>query len=205
MYLSRETARKDNIRSRFPRVGPLVLRITGEPQSSTSWKKGASGERRVGQRLDAVAEDGVITLHDRRVPGTRGNIDHIAIGPSGIYVVDSKKYKGRIERRTVGGLFKRDLRLYIGGRDRTPLAEKVGAQATVVKDALRGEFPDVRIRPVLCFVDPEVGMFTRPFDFRGITITWPRALQKQVSAEGPLDEEQVHAVATWLAAALPPA
>ncbi len=159
----------------------------------------------MGQRLDAAAEDGVITLHDRRVPGTRGNIDHISIGPTGVYVIDSKKYKGQIRRRDVGGLFRRDTRLYVGGRDRTVLAQKVGAQATVVKDALGGQFDNVGIRPVLCFVDPEVGMFTRPFNFRGITITWPRALQKQVQADGPLSDQEIHAVATWLAAALPPA
>ncbi|MEV4421445.1 NERD domain-containing protein, partial [Patulibacter sp. NPDC049589] len=33
----------------------------------------------------------VVVLHDRRVPRTHANIDHIAIAPSGIWVIDTKR------------------------------------------------------------------------------------------------------------------
>ena len=44
----------------------------------------------------------VWTLHDRRVPGTRGNIDHIVVGPAGVFVIDAKNYQGKIEVRNRG-------------------------------------------------------------------------------------------------------
>jgi nuclease-like protein len=31
-----------------------------------------------------------------RVSTSRANIDHIAIAPSGVWVIDSKRYKGRV-------------------------------------------------------------------------------------------------------------
>jgi hypothetical protein len=34
-------------------------------------------------------------LHDRRIPGTQANIDHIAITSTGIYVIDAKRHVGK--------------------------------------------------------------------------------------------------------------
>ncbi len=36
-------------------------------------------------------------LHDRRIPGSRANIDHIAIATSGVWVIDAKRYKGKVQ------------------------------------------------------------------------------------------------------------
>jgi len=62
-------------------------------------------------------------LHDRRIPGTRANIDHIAIAPSGLWAIDAKHYKGRVEHVDKGGWFLTDWRLLVGGRDKTGLVE----------------------------------------------------------------------------------
>jgi hypothetical protein len=59
--------------------------------------------------------DGVIALHDRLIPGTRGNIDHIFVAPTGVWVVDSKAYQGKVVQREVGPLWWRDNELYIRG------------------------------------------------------------------------------------------
>jgi Nuclease-related domain len=40
-----------------------------------------------------VAE--IHALHDRRVSGTRANIDHFVIGPAGVFVIDAKRHQGR--------------------------------------------------------------------------------------------------------------
>ena len=74
--------------------------------------------------------DRAVLLHDCKVPKTRGNIDHIAVGPNGIWVIDAKHYKGAVARRDVGGFFREDLRLYVGGRDQTKLVTGVLGQAT---------------------------------------------------------------------------
>jgi len=193
------------VTSRYPRLGPALLKVTNEPQSSKAWATGAAGERLVGERLDALKAQGVVALHDRRRPGSRANIDHIAVSPTGVYVIDAKRYAGRIERSDVGGWFRADVRLYVAGRDRSKLVEGVTEQAAVVRSILGAEFADVAVRGMLCFVDPDVGAFARPFEIDEVTITWPRAMQKQVGTAGPLDEPRIASVATRLSEHLRPA
>ena len=50
-------------------IGGALLTVFGDPQHTRAWGNGAVGERAVARRLDALADRGVITLHDRRVPG----------------------------------------------------------------------------------------------------------------------------------------
>jgi hypothetical protein len=85
----REAALKDRWGNR---IGGVVLALTDEPQSTRAWAVGARGEEKLAEALD-----GFTVLHDRRVPGTRGNIDHIVIAPAGVFVVDAKSYEGSIE------------------------------------------------------------------------------------------------------------
>jgi hypothetical protein len=40
-------------------------------------------------------------LHDRRVPATSGDIDHLVIGPAGVFVMDATRYEGQIHIRGV--------------------------------------------------------------------------------------------------------
>ena len=80
--------------------------------------------------------DGLRVLHDRRVPGTRGNIDHIVIAPAGVFVVDAKHYEGRIEIRNKGWFLRPDYRLYVGRRDCSGLATGLGWQVEAVTAAL---------------------------------------------------------------------
>jgi hypothetical protein len=61
----------------------------------------------------------VLALHDRRIPGSRANIDHVVVAPSGVWVIDAKLYQGKVERRTSGPIWRRELSVFVGGRDRT--------------------------------------------------------------------------------------
>lgn len=47
-------------------------------------------------RLLARLPPRFIVLHDRHLPRSRGNLDHIVIGPSGVWVVDSKVRRARV-------------------------------------------------------------------------------------------------------------
>ena len=60
------------------------------------WRTGAEGEQNLAALLASGAQH-VPMLHDRAVPRSRANIDHIAVAPSGVYVIDCKRYKGKIE------------------------------------------------------------------------------------------------------------
>ncbi len=78
---------------------------------------GAAGEEALGAYL-AKRCPGVIVLNDRRMPRSKANIDHLAIAPTGILVIDAKRYKGKIEvRKPIFG----DEKLLNGGRNKANL------------------------------------------------------------------------------------
>jgi hypothetical protein len=58
------------------------------------WDRGAEGEEHVGKLLDALVDDGWRPLHD--VSLGHGNIDHILIGPGGLFAIETKSHRGRI-------------------------------------------------------------------------------------------------------------
>src|SRR5690606_18543542 len=62
----------------------------GSRRDAADWRKGAEGERVVGRMLDDLVVCGVRAVHDRRVPASLANIDHIAISSTGVYVIDAK-------------------------------------------------------------------------------------------------------------------
>ena len=179
-----------SIKEQRPVFGRIAAALTPVPpigpesHATAAWKIGTEGELRVAEVL-AVAS-GIEVLHDRLVPGSRANIDHIVVGPSGVFVIDAKKYKGAIEVRNVGGLFRVDERLWVDGRDRSKLVEGVLGQIEVVRRALGEEFADVPIRGVLCFVGCEWGWIMKQKRVSGVTALWPKALPQHVCAGGEL-------------------
>lgn len=58
------------------------------------WLRGAEGERQVGTALADLAVDGWMALHD--VSLGHGNVDHILIGPGGIFTIETKSHTGKI-------------------------------------------------------------------------------------------------------------
>lgn len=153
----------------------------------------AAGEERVGQVLDRLARRGLRVLHDRRVPGSRANIDHLVVTPSAVWVVDAKRYKGRPRRVTPGGRLRpRVERLEVGRRDRTRLVEGVLAQAALVSDVVGDDVP---VRAALCFVDADWPLLGSDFVVRDVLVTWPRRLSSVLSDEldgSALDLAAVH-------------
>jgi hypothetical protein len=59
-----------------------------------AWAQGAEGEEVVGEILESLTTDGWQVIHD--VSFGRGNIDHIAVGPGGLFTVETKSRRGRI-------------------------------------------------------------------------------------------------------------
>ncbi len=60
-----------------------------------SWSTGAAGERHTARILSGLDRSGWVVLHDRSIPGSRANIDHLLIGPAGVLMVDSKQWKSK--------------------------------------------------------------------------------------------------------------
>ncbi|MDQ6793585.1 MAG: NERD domain-containing protein [Chloroflexota bacterium] len=203
-YERRSANRETKIRGRFGRVGGVVLALTDEPQSTRAWATGARGEEKLAKALEGI--EGLVALHDRRAPGTRGNIDHIVLAPVGVFVVDAKDYQGKIEIRDRGWFLRPDRRLYVGRRDRSSLATGLGWQVDVVTAALTaaGVDPLPPVTPVLCFVDGEWPLFSPPDVYAGVRLEGIKSIRKLLTRAGPLDQPSIVGLARLLAAALPP-
>lgn len=203
-YERRKTNRETRVKGRFGRrLGSVVLAVTDEPQSSRAWATGAIGEEKFARALEGI--EGLRVLNDRRVAGTRRNIDHIVIAPAGVFVVDAKKYKGVIAIRNRGWFFRPDYRLYVGRRDCSELADGLGWQIEAVTAALTsaGVDPMPPVRPVLCFVDGEWPLFRAPNTYAGVVLEGTGSIRKLVASREVLDPVAIETLARALAAALP--
>jgi Nuclease-related domain len=201
-YQRRHGNREERIRKRWGRLADFVLALSEDPQSTRAWKRGSIGESKVAKTLAGLDRDDIVVLHDRNVPGTRRNIDHLVICPAGILVVDSKRYEGQVHTKDVGGLFvRRDLRLFVGRRDCTRLAEAMGWQVAAVKGAIDGN--PTPVRPVLCFIDADWPLLGGPREFQGVLIESDRSLRRRATEAGELDSEGVRQLAMVLAHRLP--
>jgi len=187
-YQRRKAKREERIRTAHPKLGGFILAISDEPQSTTAWATGARGEELLGKRLDGLAGDGVRVLHDRRIPRTKANIDHIAVSAGGVFVIDAKRYKGRPQLRVEGGLFRPCVeKLMVGTRDQTKLVEGVHKQLDLVRAALDAAgMADVPARGVLCFVEADWPLVGGSFVIDGVRVLWPKKLAELLVAAGPL-------------------
>lgn len=198
--------REKRAQEKLGRLSGIYLALTDDPQSTRAWGVGSSGERRLGAYLDTLNDDeSLIVLHDRRVPGTRANIDHLAVSRAGVFVIDAKNYTGKVQKIDKGGWFSTDLRLYVGRRDCTKLVAGMHKQVEAVRQALGpavvAEF-STALTPVLCFVDAEWSLFARPFQLDGVWVEWSKSLGERLRTPGTLAPDHVQLLARKLATAL---
>lgn len=106
-------------------------------------RKGNEGEMLVGQQLDLLDGAGWRVLHDRRKSVTSpANLDHVVVGPSGVFVIDSKNWSGGLLR-----LDERGMRLGSWRKDDALHAAEVDAE--LVQGLARRAVPDVHAVGVL--------------------------------------------------------
>ena len=208
-YEGLHAEREDHARQKLGKLGVFLARVFDEPQGTRAWKTGADGGEPVGARLAKLLGDTQVKLlHDRRMPG-RGaaNIDHIAIGPGGITVIDTKNHRGEVRTECVGGLFtERRTVLKIAERDRSYLIDSVERQVAAVRTiAERLSEQPIDSRGALCFVDPDGLPLLRTQSVRDILVGGTRAVAKLAWRPGSLGHEEISILCQRLSAALPAA
>jgi hypothetical protein len=202
-YERRVAKREAKVKERFGnRLGGVVLAITDDPQSTKAWAQGAKGEQKVAESLAKVP--GIIVLHDRAVAMSLANVDHIVIAPAGVFVVDAKKYNGEVRVRDRGGLFKTDLRLYVGSHDCSALADAMGWQVREVLGAMVALELQLPLTPVLCFADATWPLLFPPSEFRGVRLESPRSLSKLIVKSQALSASDIESIGRALSTAFPP-
>lgn len=155
------------------------------------YEKGAEGEVRTASALSTLPVSEWTQLHDLRWPGRRfANIDHVVVGPGGIFVIDSKNWSGavRVDRST----------LRQNGRSREGAVAACADSAMAVSELLPTEYARL-VTPVLCFVreDSLTGWA------RDVAICSTSTLQKLLLTRRPmLTPQQVNEVSLMLGGGL---
>lgn len=132
------------------------------------------------KQLRKMRRDGYFTLDARPIPNSQEVIDHLVIGPTGVYAIDSEKWDPKLPIRTWNGK-----KLYHGPqsqKDRLEHAAWEAAQATEILSGALGS--EIRVRPALAIYGPKI-----PWNIatiRNVDVFTGPALGKYLKARGRL-------------------
>jgi superfamily I DNA/RNA helicase len=162
----------------------------------TPWQQdGDEGEHLTRQLLGSLSPYGFHFLHDRKWPGsTNANIDHIGVGPSGVYVIDTKNWTGDIVLDDSG--------LWQGQEPRSDVLEALQQQADVARGLLADlGLPPVGIRPVLVLAGRNLPLTA----LDGVWVVGSKCLNASLLREGKhLTVRQVEDISRRLMVLFPP-
>jgi hypothetical protein len=172
----------------------LTLLLRRLQRDHAKWRKGAAGEEKVADLLEAMSAQDWLTLVDRKWPGTRNaNIDLIVVGPGGVFVIDVKQWNDV----TIA-----DGHIAHGQADEYDAVANVEQQADAVANVLsEAGLPPGEVRPVLVFVGKRLNVEMG----RTTAIGEDQLLALLTRAGLRLRREQVLHLATALDSACPPA
>jgi hypothetical protein len=177
-------------RSRTTAVIPAAVRVT-------------SAQRRTRRRLRRLSYAGYRTLHGRAVPGSNCIIDHLVIGPAGVFAVDSERWDRRLPvRATQGG------QLFHGPYSQTGRLKhaqlEAGEAARLISAGLGRT---VRVRPAMVIYGPTVPWTVARIS--GVDVFSGRRLRRYLRAQARaskaqrLDRPDVERIAAAAEHALP--
>ena len=140
-------------------------------------------------------------LHDRRMPGGAGNIDHLAVASTGVFVIDAKQWSGKVR---VSAPLLGQPRLVIAGRDRTHLLDGFQRQVAAVVATLGPDANQLAVHGVLCFTKADLPLLgvTR---IRGHALVYRKTLAKVLNRRGPIGTATIERLARKLARDFPAA
>ncbi|MEZ0077068.1 nuclease-related domain-containing protein [Planotetraspora sp. GP83] len=120
--------------------------------SIPAWRRASAAERRTEAQLKKLERGGYKTLHARAIPGSDAQIDHLVVGPTGVYAVDSEKWDKRLPVRVQS-----HRKLFHGPFNQKPRLDEArweAAQATdLISEALGRE---ITVVPSLAIYGPPI-------------------------------------------------
>lgn len=174
-------AQADAVRAAAPRRG-FWARLFGPPPADRSWRVGARGEQLVGDQLARLAakDPRWMALHAVPVGSDGSDIDHVVIGPGGVFTLNTKHHPGG--------------RVWVGGRTvmvngtRVPYLRNAHHEATRAARLLSSAagFP-VRVQGVVVVVAGSLTIREHPTDVvvvgRRRLRRWLRQLPESLTPE----------------------
>ncbi len=174
-------------------VSFCVIQIIRYKREIKSLRLARDGEKAVGEYLDRFREDGYRVLHDLVVGDF--NIDHIIIGKTGIYTIETKTIS-KMKRGVQNIYYDGDEISFNGVKpDRNPIIQ-AKAQAAWVRDFIHDFFKKkVRIQPVVVFP----GWYIKGTTKAEVWVLEPKALKGFLNRRKPiLDETDIPMIASTL-------
>src|SRR6266516_248023 len=121
----------------------LGWRLRFRPTEATRERRqDAEGEFLTARVLDQLQQEGFAIFHDLAAPDSAANIDHVVLGPTGIWGVGSKRYRGALRLDGVG-------RLWHGDHSLDRVLSTLWWEVKQVTTTL-GTGDEVPVRPALC-------------------------------------------------------
>jgi hypothetical protein len=117
------------------------------PHHIERWRQGAEGEQATARALRRLVDGGWTLVHD--VQTGHGNLDHILVGPPGVFLLETKKLHGAmtVERGVLSVRWREDP---TDGYDNAQLAPRMRARAAELSAALRSQGIDrVWVQPTV--------------------------------------------------------
>jgi hypothetical protein len=174
----------------------IADQLAAEERRARNFAKGGAAEEAVGRALGELSAYDIHVLHDRRWPGTRSaNIDHLIVGTSGVYVVDTKDWAEPV--------LIADFALMRGQASCEEELDKARRMADAVLDELADEgLAASQVRPVLAFYGQNVG----PHNVNGVWVVGADQLALFILRQGRfLTQSQVEQLLARLLTTCPPA
>lgn len=116
-------------------------------REAQNWRRGFEGERVVSDILANELPNTYHVFNDVRFPGRSANIDHLVVGPSGVFVLNTKNWRGTVDWAQDGKSL-----LLNGEPEKRNSAKAALADALDVHDKLKALLGrDVFVKSVLVF------------------------------------------------------
>ncbi|MBB5136326.1 hypothetical protein HNP84_006073 [Thermocatellispora tengchongensis] len=120
--------------------------------SVPAWRRPSVAERRTEAQLKKLERGGYRTLHARAIPGSEAQIDHLVIGPTGVYAVDSEKWDKRLPVRVQSGK-----RLFHGPFNQKPRLDEAAWEAAQASELITKKLDrEVTVVPSLAIYGPAI-------------------------------------------------
>jgi len=132
----------------------LILIGVGYWLDAGNTRKGLEGEQSVASELSYLSDE-FLLLNDVMLPGARGNIDHVLVRPTGVFVFETKNYSGKYV--CYGD------RWFLQGRRQKYDVKSVSIQVKNNADTIGGLLHSsgftVQVNPAIVFTHPAVQLW----------------------------------------------
>ena len=163
----------------------------------------AAATRRTRRQLARMRRAGYLALNARPIPNSREVIDHLVIGPTGVYAIDSERWHKRVPIRTYNGK-----QLWHGPENKKLRLEHAKWEAQQASERLSTAVGfDVPVRAAMAIYGPKI-----PWDIatiKDVDVFTGTALRKYLKRRGRmrdlprLSKEQVQAIYDAASSVLP--